>query len=781
VVQKVGPVTTSYAGNCTTVTDEASKTRESCADGLGRMTEVIENPGALGYVTNYTYDALDDLTGVVENTSHPRSFAYDSLARLTSSTNPESGKISYTYDANGNVQTRTDARTILTTYAYDALNRVTTKVYSDGTPTAEYFYDATLWQNITLTNTIGRLAYEGAFKGASWLTSEGFSYDAMGRAKNNSQCLALGGCPSGPASVLYSYDLAGDITSFSNGLGVTFSYTLDGAGRTTQLLGLNNPPQYPQVLAAVNSSTGFWPNGTVRNVLLGNGLTETSAYNNRLQRCRINVNSSGTALGTCTDAIPSGSVQDFNYGFNFGTADNGDVIGWTATGQQSFSRSYSYDQLNRLSTMSDSATNQACRGLSWVYDPWDNRTAQNVTSGSCLSPQTPVNANNQLTVSGYTYDAAGNLTHDASHSYTYDSENRLATVDGGSTATYTYDADGHRVAKTTSAGNLDYLYDLTGNVTGEWNTGPIAHYAYMNGQLVAEYIASTTYFIHKDHLGSTRLVTGASQSLIDNMDYLPFGELISGGTATSHKFTSKERDPESNLDNFGARYNSSNVGRFMSPDSKHINAHLSDPQSFNRYVYTRNNPLLYIDPDGKDFKGAWAALKQVINEVTVKAGAGFGAGGQATGRGYEAQYEAAVKATLTFNNGKTSLSLTGDAGATGKLPTTPKAGLGISADAVVGSYDMKAGRAGGPEDVTGSFTVGTKTTQFGVIGEDRGSVTVGSSAGAEVGFGEVAGGSVTISPAGLADLKQAGQEIKDMVVTPPAPPPPPPPKVPVTW
>jgi RHS repeat-associated protein len=608
-----------YAGNITTVTDEAGNQRKTQNDGLGDLTYVWEAPNASGfdYPTNYSYDALDDLTSVLENSSHPRTFAYDSLARLTSATNPESGQVSYVYDANGNVQTRKDARSTLTTYTYDVLNRVTNKAYSDGTPTGEYFYDATSWQNINLGNTVGRLAYEGAFKGTSWLTSEGFSYDAMGRVTNNSQCLALGGCPSGPASVLYTYDLAGHTTSFSNGMGVTFSYLIDGAGRTTQIAGLNNPPQYPEVLAAVNSSTGFWPNGAVRNVLLGNGLTETSVYNDRLQPCRLNVNSSTTALVKCTDAIPSGSVQDFNYGFNYG-ADNGNVASWVATGQQTFNRSYLYDPLNRLSTMGDSATNQACKGLAWVYDAWGNRTQQNVTSGSCLAPQTPVNpANNQLSISGDTYDAAGNLIADGYHTYTYDAENRLATVDGGSTATYTYDANGQRVAKTSSAGYVDYLYDLAGNVEGEWqvisgDTGPKAHYAYMNGGLVAEYIAGTTYFVHKDHLGSTRLVTGATQSPVDNMDYLPFGEQTSGDSSISHKFTGKERDPETastpgglnGLDDFEARYMASRLGRFMSPDRYNASGfeNKDDPQGWNGYSYSRNNPLLYTDPGGEVYQ-----------------------------------------------------------------------------------------------------------------------------------------------------------------------------------
>src|SRR4029077_9035904 len=68
-------VFTSYSGNTTTVTDEAGKTRQSQTDGLGRLTQVVEDPGGLGYVTTYSYDALNNLTGVVQNGSHQRSFS----------------------------------------------------------------------------------------------------------------------------------------------------------------------------------------------------------------------------------------------------------------------------------------------------------------------------------------------------------------------------------------------------------------------------------------------------------------------------------------------------------------------------------------------------------------------------------------------------------------------------------------------------------------------------------------------------------------------------------
>jgi RHS repeat-associated protein len=121
--------------------------------------------------------------------------------------------------------------------------------------------------------------------------------------------------------------------------------------------------------------------------------------------------------------------------------------------------------------------------------------------------------------------------------------------------------------------------------------------------LIAEYTNSTTEFVHTDHLGSTRLLTAMNQSIVDNLDYLPYGAQIAGDTGTTHKFTGKERDAETGLDNFGARYYASTMGRFMTPDwaarpTAVPYAVLGDPQSLNLYSYVRNDPVTRVDVDG---------------------------------------------------------------------------------------------------------------------------------------------------------------------------------------
>jgi RHS repeat-associated protein len=85
--------------------------------------------------------------------------------------------------------------------------------------------------------------------------------------------------------------------------------------------------------------------------------------------------------------------------------------------------------------------------------------------------------------------------------------------------------------------------------------------------------------------------------------------------------TGKERDAESGLDYFGARYFSGPQGRFTGADPALFPHDITDPQSWNKYVYTRNNPLRYVDPDGADWQDV---LKGVVNAFASNNVAGAG-------------------------------------------------------------------------------------------------------------------------------------------------------------
>lgn len=223
-------------------------------------------------------------------------------------------------------------------------------------------------------------------------------------------------------------NLAGDLTSYSTAENrITFSYQYDTAGRPTTATSSLVDSQHPATLAP---GLSYAPISAFTQMNLGNGLFESRNYNSRLQPAEIK-SYYGSGL----------TRYDFTYGYNDSNGqNNGNLMSWNSTGSDfMFNRSYAYDALNRLATLNQSSGNSTnCSNtfsLSWNYDAWGNRTDQTVTGGTCYGFHATVNSQNQLSESPFQYDAAGNLTNDGNHTYTYDAENRLISVDGGSYST----------------------------------------------------------------------------------------------------------------------------------------------------------------------------------------------------------------------------------------------------------------------------------------------------------------------------------------------------------
>jgi RHS repeat-associated protein len=260
-------------------------------------------------------------------------------------------------------------------------------------------------------------------------------------------------------------------------------------------------------------------------------------------------------------------------------------------------------------------------GCSYNYDRYGNRWNQNQYSGTCPTPMYTFTGNgttNNNRIDGWSYDAAGNVLNDGFHSYAYDAENRISSVDSGAT-TYTYDADGRRVSKTVGGALTNYIYDREGHIILTNPAAPSLIETYAAGLHLGTYILNTThtdtifFYDHADWLGTERARTNLSGSACEKISSLAFGDnqsiVNTCGTNPAQSdispmhFTGKMRDPESNLDYFGARYYSSTQGRFMSPDwaARPIAvpyAVFGDPQSLNLYGYVRNDPVTRADADG---------------------------------------------------------------------------------------------------------------------------------------------------------------------------------------
>lgn len=162
-----------------------------------------------------------------------------------------------------------------------------------------------------------------------------------------------------------------------------------------------------------------------------------------------------------------------------------------------------------------------------------------------------------------------------------------------------------------SSGTLYYYIPGTSLILQESDLAGNTRYRYVffNGKRIVRRNSSTGEILYyfSDHLGSSNVVTNATGTTIkEESDFYPFGgERVITDTVSdqNYKFTGKERDTESNLDYFGARYYSSNLGRFITPDwaaapTAVPYAEFGNPQSLNLYSYLKNNPIKATDPDG---------------------------------------------------------------------------------------------------------------------------------------------------------------------------------------
>ena len=111
--------------------------------------------------------------------------------------------------------------------------------------------------------------------------------------------------------------------------------------------------------------------------------------------------------------------------------------------------------------------------------------------------------------------------------------------------------------------------------------------------------SETQYYV-QDHLGSNRKVINGVSEEQDN-EFYAFGEtdtidLGDSDNNNNYKYTGKELDLETGLYYYGARYYNPEIGRFVQADT--LKGEVSNPQSLNRYAYTMNNPMKFVDPTG---------------------------------------------------------------------------------------------------------------------------------------------------------------------------------------
>jgi RHS repeat-associated protein len=266
-------------------------------------------------------------------------------------------------------------------------------------------------------------------------------------------------------------------------------------------------------------------------------------------------------------------------------------------------QAYAYDAAGQLTSITYRTATTTLGNLTYDYDALGRVIRQGGTLARVDLPAAVIgntyNANNQLSMSGYSYDANGRMTSNGSSTFTWDARGQLAQIAGAVPAQFSYDGLGRRARKSINTVPTQFLYDGT-NIIQELadGTSPGVNATYLTGfgmdETLGRTVGSTKADYLADRLGSTLALTDASANMSANYSYEPYGKStkFSGSDQTALTFTARE-DDSTGLVYLRARYLDPATGRFVSEDPLGLSS-----GDANLYSYVSANPINYSDPTG---------------------------------------------------------------------------------------------------------------------------------------------------------------------------------------
>ncbi|MGN6186680.1 MAG: RHS repeat-associated core domain-containing protein [Thermoanaerobaculia bacterium] len=606
-------------------------------DAFGRLVRVTEDAtSARSLTTIYSYDVGDRLTSatiLAPEGTQTRSFEYDGRGFLKSETHPElgilgDGTTQYQYDSRGHVTRKTIGPFSLT-YRYDAAERITQIEETGGRVLEQYVYDG--YPSLVPTSTSGKLTAAARYHYDSDLNPSGstavihtYHYHAdNGRLGLRYTTIgSVTGIPGVSFTSTQTYTPLGQIESIGYPCR-TESCSGDERNRT-----IFNEYKYGSLSGVPGwaSSIVYQPDGTIDTVKHGSGSTAI------LESWTPDPNGMGRPA----------SIQATN---NAGTLTLWSTGTYTYDGSGNITNigatRYSYDAFQRLTGWTTSSVGSTTTTFIG-YDSFGNQLysqTEGCVSGSngpiCFSPgflPRPIRGTTNRYADAV-YDSAGNLTSDEFRTFTYDRLDKITrAVVQNRDFRYLYAPGGERVAaiEFTPSGvvgtftlrgfdnQLLSVFRTDAGGTPRWSEDIIWRGSAMLAQDTA---ATGPRHYTLDHLGSPRLITTGTTGLtVGTQSFNPFGD---GGTREGGalQFTAHERDAAlfgggltTLPDYMHARYYDQGTGRFLGVDPVlDIEKAVREPQMWNRYSYVTNNPLKYVDADGRERLISNSALPNVAN------------------------------------------------------------------------------------------------------------------------------------------------------------------------
>ena len=569
-------------------------------DAMNRLIQVTD---AMGLSEYFVYDNNDNLISYSDRNGNTTLFTFNALNRLLTKSDAINNVTTYAYDSNGNLSSVTDALGGITSYQYDANNQLT-KITFANNKTQQFNYDAQGRIAIFTNESGNQMGFEYDALGRMTKktypnqTTDSFTYNAIGHilTANNTD-----------AQVSFTYDDNGRILSETLN-GETTNYAYDIKNRKimkTYPCGRTITEEYDirERLTEVKENNS----SIMKHTYFSNNYLSQRTYGNS-----ISIHFVFDALNRLIQQYDNSNV--FNVQMTYDAL--GNLLSEMDLLNPTKSETYNYDAINRLTNFklgeitSSGEIPNPLKNVQYEMDALGNRTT--VNENGVVTNYTANGMNAYTSIMGGQnivpqYDDNGNMTNDDTHTYQYNYNNQLISVDNGQTATYKYDAFNRRIQKTIVSTSSTINYYYSGNqVIEEHDVNNMVVTTYVFGLSVDDVLqmkkGDNTYYYHKNRLGSVMALTDCNGDVVEYYMYDPYGhpsfyddnfnaieQSIVGNTIL---FTGRDFDKETNLYYYRSRTMHPGLGRFMQYDP------LLFVDGFNLYSYVNNNPLFFTDQFG---------------------------------------------------------------------------------------------------------------------------------------------------------------------------------------
>lgn len=562
--------------------------------------KTVRRIDGLGQLSSFDFDPLGRIKAATPPAATAQSVHYDSVGTPFLMEGADFGQVKNQVEFAKRRNTVTYANGESVQLTVDYLNRPIEMLLSDGSSYV-MSYDVA-----GPGNRMGRLASIAATQKGSALYTWLQEYDEFGR--RTSLQLSIDGATYAQQR---RYLPAGRIDQITFQDKSQARYSYDGMGQLQKLIFISADGN-EDTIATYGSYNAF---GRPQTGAAGNGIKRVWVYDSRGQIKEQQV------LAPDATGAPVFSRL-------FGRDTFGRLLSVTDTLTGKLTDRYQYDGAGQLHVWTDSAGSEH----KLEFDPSGNihsTGTRNLSYDGSTITVTP-NTGAPYTL---TYDVSGNRktrtnANGPDSKFAYDSRNLLTAVDGTS---FVYDHRGRRVLKSSSGGGRT-TYFTSDDIISSNGSESVAVKLLRDPYGIAAVVETSTgntpprlYFLERDQVNSTVLITDQSGAVLSAPRYEPFGRLLNPTSGLSQflpGFGGQQFDVETGLAYFNARYFDPEIGRFITADTQ-LGSSLTGTNSLNRFAFALNNPINIADPSGHGlFDWIFSAILDLL-EIVAGAIAGY--------------------------------------------------------------------------------------------------------------------------------------------------------------